>query len=53
MSQKPVYTFAKWKVKDGKLETVLKLLAVVAGKSSKEEGNLFYKVHQSTRMRIR
>ena len=47
MSQIPVYTFAKWQVKAGQLDTVLSLLAEVAQKSIKEKGNLFYKVHQS------
>jgi quinol monooxygenase YgiN len=47
MSQLPVYTFAKWQVKEGQLDTVLILLAEVAKKSIEEKGNLFYKVHQS------
>ena len=47
MSQQPVYTFAKWQVKEGQLDTVLNLLATVAKKSTEEEGNLFYKIHQS------
>lgn len=47
MSQIPVYIFAKWQVKEGQLDTVLTLLAEVARNSSKESGNLFYKVHQS------
>jgi autoinducer 2-degrading protein len=47
MSQNPVYTFAKWQVKEGRLDNVLKLLTEVAEQSSQEEGNLFYKVHQS------
>jgi quinol monooxygenase YgiN len=47
MSNKPVYTFAKWQVKEGQLDTVLVLLAEVAKKSVEEKGNLFYKVHQS------
>ena len=47
MEQKPVYVFAKWQVKEGKLDLVLKLLAEVAQKSTEEKGNLFYKVHQS------
>lgn len=47
MNQKPVYTFARWQVKEGQLNTVLSLLATVVEKSSMEEGNLFYKVHQS------
>lgn len=47
MNQQPVYTFAKWKVKEGQLNFVLNLLAEVAKKSIEEKGNLFYKVHQS------
>lgn len=47
MEQKPVYVFAKWQVKEGKLDLVLKLLAEVAKKSTEEKGNLFYKIHQS------
>jgi (4S)-4-hydroxy-5-phosphonooxypentane-2,3-dione isomerase len=47
MSQQPVYTFAKWQVKEGQLNTVLDLLAAVAKKSIEEKGNLFYKIHQS------
>ncbi|BAV07240.1 Quinol monooxygenase YgiN [Filimonas lacunae] len=43
----PVYTFAKWQVKEGQLDTVLGLLAEVGQKSAAEKGNLFYKVHQS------
>lgn len=47
MSQQPVYTFAKWQVKEGQLGAVLNLLAEVARKSTGEKGNLFYKIHQS------
>lgn len=47
MNQKPVYTFAKWRVKEGELNIVLGLLSEVAVKSNAESGNLFYKVHQS------
>lgn len=47
MEQKPIYVFAKWQVKEGKIDTVLKLLAEVAKKSTEEKGNLFYKIHQS------
>lgn len=47
MNTKPVYTFAKWQVKEGNLETILPLLAEVAKKSRAEKGNLLYKVHQS------
>lgn len=47
MNQKAVYVYAKWQVKEGKLDVVLDLMKEVAKKSSQEEGNLFYKVHQS------
>ena len=47
MNQNPVYTFAKWQVKEDQLDSVLKLLTEVAEPSRKEEGNLFYKIHQS------
>lgn len=42
------YTFAKWRVKDGQLVAVLDLLADLTAKSTAEEGNLLYKIHQST-----
>lgn len=42
-----IHVFAKWQVKPGQLETVLNLLAEVVKKSTQEEGNLFYNVHQS------
>lgn len=44
---KPVYTFAKWRVKEGQLVAVLELLADLTEKSTAEEGNLLYKIHQS------
>ena len=47
MRTKPIYTFAKWQVKEGKLEIVLNLLTEVAAKSIAEEGNLLYQIHQS------
>lgn len=47
MSQKNIHVFATWRVKEGQLDTVLGLLKEVAEKSRAEEGNLFYKVHQS------
>ncbi|MFT3935870.1 MAG: putative quinol monooxygenase [Chitinophagaceae bacterium] len=43
----PIHVFAIWKVKEGQVETVLQLLKTVSAESIKEEGNLFYKVHQS------
>lgn len=47
MESGPVYIFARWQVKEGYLDEVLQLLGHVAAESSKEEGNLFYKVHQA------
>lgn len=46
-NQNPVHVFATWKVKDGQIETVLNLLKTVHDESIKENGNLFYKIHQS------
>ncbi len=43
----PIYVFATWQVKEGEIETVLKLLTTVQNESIKEAGNLFYKIHQS------
>ncbi|AZA55021.1 putative quinol monooxygenase [Chryseobacterium sp. G0201] len=47
MSQKAVYVYAKWQVKEGKLDAVLQIMKEAAQKSAQEEGNLFYKLHQS------
>jgi quinol monooxygenase YgiN len=47
MGMKPVYTFAKWRVKEGELDAVLALLTALAAKSTAEEGNLLYTIHQS------
>ena len=47
MSKQNIYTFAKWRVKEGLLETLLSLLAELTAKSTAEKGNLVYKVHQS------
>lgn len=47
MSNKPVNLFAKWQVKDGHLDAVLKLLPELVEETRKEEGNLFYTIHQS------
>ena len=47
MDRKPVYTFAKWQVKDGELPAVLSLLAELMAKSTAEEGSLLYEVHQT------
>lgn len=47
MSEQAVYTFAKWRVKEGRLAAVLTLLAELTAESTAEEGNLLYKIHQS------
>lgn len=47
MNQKHIHVFAKWQVKEGQVDVVLKLLEVVARKSTEEKGNLFYNIHQS------
>ena len=47
MNTESVYVFAKWQVKQEHLNTVLELLKEVIQKSQEEEGNLFYKLHQS------
>jgi quinol monooxygenase YgiN len=47
MNGNPVYLFAKWKVKEGYVDQVLELLAQMTEKTRKEEGNLFYRIHQS------
>jgi (4S)-4-hydroxy-5-phosphonooxypentane-2,3-dione isomerase len=47
MEQKPITVFAKWQVKDEHLDTVLNLFTELVDKTRKEEGNLFYTVHQS------
>lgn len=47
MSEKAIYVYAQWQVKEGKLDSVLKIMKEAAQKSSEEKGNLFYKIHQS------
>lgn len=47
MSEKAVYTFAKWQIKKESLEEVLALLQDLSAKSISEEGNLFYEIYQS------
>jgi autoinducer 2-degrading protein len=47
MDQQAIHVFAKWQVKEGALDTVLTLLKEVTLKSTAEEGNLFYNLHQS------
>lgn len=46
-NQNPVHVFATWKVTEGEIENVLNLLKTVQQESEKENGNLFYKIHQS------
>ena len=47
MNQETIHVFAKWRTKDGQLQAVLNLLGEVVKKSVEEQGNLYYKVHQS------
>ena len=47
MSATNITTFAKWQVKEGKLATVLALLAKLAPPSRNEAGNLLYNAYQS------
>lgn len=47
MSEENIYTFAKWRVQEGQIETVLSLLAELKAKSTSEDGNLQYEIHQS------
>lgn len=47
MKKQPVYTFAKWQVQEDHLQEVLTILPELIKESTNEEGNLFYKVHQS------
>jgi (4S)-4-hydroxy-5-phosphonooxypentane-2,3-dione isomerase len=46
VSTKPVYLFAKWKIREGNLERVLRLMPELAALSAAEEGCIFYQVHQ-------
>jgi len=47
MPSTPVHVFARWKIKEGKLQAVLKLLGELGMQTRNEKGNLFYRVHQS------
>ena len=47
MATIPVYVFARWKVKEGNRQAVLKLLQEVRLNTIREKGNLFYKIFQS------
>jgi quinol monooxygenase YgiN len=46
-TEQAITVFAKWRVKEGQLNAVLNLLAEVVQKSTAEEGNLLYNIHQS------
>lgn len=46
MNKQPIHVFARWRVKQGHLNTVLSSLPQIVRESTSEEGNLFYKVHQ-------
>ncbi|MBE8724441.1 putative quinol monooxygenase [Flavobacterium hungaricum] len=46
-NQNPIHVFATWKVIEGQIENVLNLLKTVHDESVKENGNLFYTIHQS------
>ena len=47
MATTPIHVFARWKVKEGNRQTVLKLLKEVSSETTREKGNLFYTIHQS------
>ncbi|WP_312075977.1 putative quinol monooxygenase [Chryseobacterium sp.] len=47
MNESAIYVYAKWEIKEGKLDAVLQILKEASQKSSEEKGNLFYKIHQS------
>ncbi|HEX6432486.1 MAG TPA: putative quinol monooxygenase [Niastella sp.] len=47
MTTTPIHVFARWKVKEGNMQTVLKLLKELRSKSANEQGNLFYQAHRS------
>ena len=47
MSTENIFLFARWQVKEGLIDAVLKSLESAATASRREEGNLFYKIHQS------
>ncbi|UPK70922.1 putative quinol monooxygenase [Chitinophaga filiformis] len=46
MATSPVYVFARWKVKEGKMQELLQLLTSLRMQTQAEEGNLFYTVCQ-------
>lgn len=46
MIEKRILVFARWRVKNGKTDTVIELLKKVAQKTWEEEGNLCYKINR-------
>lgn len=48
MNSESIHVFAKWQVRPAHLDEVLAVLREVAEQSTREPGNLFYKVHQSS-----
>jgi quinol monooxygenase YgiN len=44
METSPVYVFARWKVKEGKMEELLPLLKRLRTQTRFEKGNLFYTI---------
>lgn len=44
MKSQPIHVFAKWTLKPGNLDKVLKMLKDLHERSIEEKGNLFYKV---------
>lgn len=47
MNTQPIIIFAKWQVQNGHIDTVLDLFTELVDQTRKEEGNLFYTIHQS------
>jgi quinol monooxygenase YgiN len=47
MKKQSICVFARWQVKEEHLQQVLDMLPQLVEESTNEEGNLFYKVHQS------
>ena len=53
MGKKPVYTFAKWRVKEGQLAAVLSQLAELMAKSTAEKETYFIRSIKAIQMRTR
>jgi len=47
MTTQPIHAFAKWQVKEEHLQEVLSILPQMIIDTRNEEGNLYYKIHQS------